>query len=82
MPAAKPKRKRSYKEQQEFETIEATLQKKEARRTELEQLLSDGTLFRTDAALARKHTEEVAWLSMEIEKLYARWQELEEMAAM
>jgi hypothetical protein len=76
------KRKRSYKEQQEFAGIEAAIEKTEARKVELTDALASGELFKSDPAKARAFSEELASIDGQIEKLYARWQELSELLPM
>jgi ATP-binding cassette subfamily F protein uup len=82
--AAKPvaKRKRSYKEEQEFQAMETTILARESRREDVRALLLDGSLFKSDGAKAAKLTEELHGLDQEIERLYARWAELSEWQSM
>ncbi len=76
---AKTKTKRSYKEEQEYTVIEEQVLTLEARKEELEALLADGAIFREDSARATALSEELSGLGPEIERLYLRWQELEDM---
>ena len=81
-PPLPPQKKRSYKEQQEFEGIEALIAKKEARREEVRASLVDGTIFKSDPKKAETLIKESSALDAEIEKLYARWQILTDMVSM
>ncbi len=73
------KRKRSFKEQREFDTIEAVIQASEAKREELQKQLVSGEIFKTDGKAATQMMKDVERLDAEIEKLYARWAELSEL---
>jgi len=75
----KEKTKRSYKEEREYAEIEAVVLEKEMRKEEVEAILADGGVFTTDPEKGRVLTEELATLQAEIEKLYLRWQELEDL---
>jgi ATPase subunit of ABC transporter with duplicated ATPase domains len=75
------KRKRSYREERELANMEGTLMEKEARRDEVRALLESPDAYR-DADRARSLTAELAALDAEIEALYARWQELSDLAPM
>ena len=68
--AAKP-RKLSFKEQREFEQLEAEIESLEARKSELEAALSDSDYTKAQAA-----GNEYATVSAQLEKDYARWEEL------
>jgi ATP-binding cassette subfamily F protein uup len=70
------KKKRSYKEAREYETIEAdVMAAEEARDTLLKELEAGGA---SDPARAVTLSEELAAAEAEVERLYARWEELEE----
>jgi ATP-binding cassette subfamily F protein uup len=79
---APAKRKRSYKEEQEFARMEDTILGRETRRDEVRAALEDPNIFKAEAAKAAKLTEELHALDAEIERLYARWAELSELQAM
>ena len=64
-------RKLSYKEQREFDALEAEIETLEARKTELEAAMSDSDYTKAQAAGA-----EYAKLSAQLEADYARWEEL------
>ncbi len=76
------KKKRSYKEEQEFQGMEAAVQKAEARRDELRAALEDGSLFKSDTKKAEAMNKELTALDLEIERLYLRWQILSDLPAM
>ena len=76
------KKKRSYKEEQEFQGIEARILQKETRRDEVRGILGEGAVFRSDAARAKELTEELSGLDAEVERLYLRWQALGELTPM
>jgi ATP-binding cassette subfamily F protein uup len=74
-------RKRSYKEQREYEGIEEAVLSAESRREEVAAQIEDGSIFASDPAAGAALSEELSTLDAEIERLYARWQELEELRA-
>ena len=82
-PSAKePKRerektKRSYKEELEYQRIEALVLEAEDKRDTLLQELDGGQLYGKDAARAAEVSAALEEAEREIEGLYARWQELE-----
>jgi ABC transport system ATP-binding/permease protein len=73
-------RKLSYKEQREYEVMEATIQTAEARVKELEATLNDPQFYATRAAEAPKTVAELDAARAEVARLYARWEELESIA--
>ena len=75
------KRKRSNKEEREFAGIEATIVVKETRREELAGLVLSPEVQK-DASKAKAVSQELTSLEREIEGLYARWQELSDLAPM
>ena len=76
-PTPEPKKKRlSYKEQIEFEKMESVIQGKESELSDLE-TLSGYPQVASNAVELLKVTEKMGVLQSEIEKLYARWAELE-----
>jgi ABC transport system ATP-binding/permease protein len=78
--AAAPKsrvRKLSFKEQRELETMEETLLGVEGRVAELEALLNDPAFYITRSQEASGLQEELESARAEVERLYARWAELE-----
>jgi len=75
--AARKPGKLSFKEQREFEGIEAAIQAAEARKAALEASMADPATYQrggTDWAALRNDFEAV---TAEVERLYARWEALE-----
>jgi ABC transport system ATP-binding/permease protein len=84
-PAAEPKQARkpgklSYKEQRELEGMEAAIEAAETRKGELEAQLLDPAIYSsaTKAAGVQKELEATV---AEVDRLYGRWQALQDMAA-
>ncbi|OPZ24216.1 MAG: putative ABC transporter ATP-binding protein [bacterium ADurb.BinA186] len=73
-------KKRTFKEEQELTTISSLIENLEKERTELHNLLSNSDIFR-DAKAAQEKVERLKIVEDEIERLYARWQELEEIGS-
>jgi ATP-binding cassette subfamily F protein uup len=65
-----------YKEQRELEGMEAAIERAERTRRELETAISDPALA-TQAARLQELSAQLDRASAEVERLYARWQELE-----
>jgi ATP-binding cassette subfamily F protein uup len=70
-------RKLSFNEQRELEGIEATILAAEEQKAALEAKLSDPATYATDGASVPRLRAELEAASAEVERLYARWQELE-----
>jgi ABC transport system ATP-binding/permease protein len=70
-------RKRTYREGKEYRSIEADIQKVEARSDEVRTTLNDSDIYRRDPEQATALAAELAALETEVERLYERWQELE-----
>lgn len=68
--------KLSFKEQREYETIEAVVQEKEAQLTGLQKEIESPEVA-VDSSKLMTLSKTIAELEKEIEKLYARWQDLE-----
>jgi ATP-binding cassette subfamily F protein uup len=79
--APSARRKRSNKEEREFAGIEGAIIEKETRREELAALVQSPEVLK-DAGRAKAVSEELSALDVEIERLYARWQELSDLAPM
>jgi len=69
--------KLSFKEQRELEGIEAAILAAEERKAALEASLSDPATYRKDGAAVAAMKADLAAAGAEVERLYARWQELE-----
>lgn len=71
------KKKRSFNEEREYQQIEGKILELEEKREQMQNELQDGALFTVDSKRATQLTQELAELDEKIEKMYARWQELE-----
>jgi ABC transport system ATP-binding/permease protein len=78
--AAVGPRKLSFKEKQELAGIEAAITTAEARVGELEATLSDPNIYKDRAAEVPTLVASLDGARHEVERLYARWQELEQYA--
>jgi ATP-binding cassette subfamily F protein uup len=76
-PRARKPGKLSFKEQRELEGMEAAILEAEARKSALETTLSDPSTYQRDGAGVPRLREELDAATAEVERLYARWQELE-----
>ena len=74
-------RKLSFKEQREFEGIEAQIHAVEAEVVRIEGLFSEPEFFRKHATQVNQLTDELETSKANIVKLYARWEELEAIKA-
>jgi ATP-binding cassette subfamily F protein uup len=80
--AAAPRpRKRTYKESQELSGMEAAILAAEARVAELEAALADPGLYQSRGAEVPALVAALEGARGEVERLYARWQELEALPA-
>jgi len=70
-------RKRSYREEKEYRTIEKNIQKAEARSDAVRTTLNDSDIYRHDPEQASSLATELATLEIEVERLYERWQALD-----
>lgn len=68
-------KKRSYKEQREYEMIQKELEIAEEKHKNLSESLS----YLTDSDEIRVRCEEIGTLQREIDRMYKRWEELEDM---
>jgi ATP-binding cassette subfamily F protein uup len=69
--------KLGFKEQRELEGIEGAILEVEARKTSLEASLADPATYRKDGAGVAKLRADLDAASADVDRLYARWQELE-----
>jgi ATP-binding cassette subfamily F protein uup len=74
-------RKLSWKEKKELEGMEETILAAEARKEELEARLADPALYTESPDEAARVGDEYRRTVEQVEALYARWAELEEIAA-
>jgi ATP-binding cassette subfamily F protein uup len=75
-PDTKKKKKLSYKDQIEYDSMEATIADHEVRLGVLEAKSQKPEIL-ANAVELQKITGEMAMIQMEVEKLYTRWAELE-----
>ncbi|MCA9617822.1 MAG: ATP-binding cassette domain-containing protein, partial [Myxococcales bacterium] len=80
--ADKPKtqkpRKRSFKEERELEALPATIEALETEQAELHERMADPTFYQAGGDAVVKAQERLEALEGELERAYARWQELDE----
>jgi len=74
-PAAKPKRL-SFREQQELDGMELTIQSAEEEVSGMETLLNDPSFYAARAAEAPDMVKKLELAKSEVTRLYARWEEL------
>ncbi len=79
-PGPTPKRKLSFKEQRELESMEVALEAAEARQGQVEAALADPAVYRADPGAIPRLTGELYAARAEVERLYARWQVLQTLA--
>ena len=80
-PAQAKKPKLSYKEQRELDGMEATILAAEEAKASLEAELADSTLYTRDPKRAGAAHAELEKATKEVERLYARWQDLQDRAS-
>jgi ATP-binding cassette subfamily F protein uup len=78
-PARKPG-KLSYKEQREMEGMEAAIEAAESRKAELEAKLADPAVY-SSATKVPELQRELEAATTEVDRLYARWQELQNLVS-
>jgi ATP-binding cassette subfamily F protein uup len=78
-PAERARRpgKLSFKEQRELEGMEAAILSAEERKASLEAALGDPATYQRDGAAVAGMRAELDEVTREVERLYARWQELD-----
>jgi len=76
-PAPRKAGKLSFKEQREFDGMEAAILAAEERKSALEATLADPATYQKDGAAVAGLKAELEAATAEVERLYARWQELE-----
>ncbi len=79
-PAGRP-RKLSWKEQRELEGLEAAILEAEGRKEALQARLADPALYTQAPDVAAKAGAEFRAATQQVDALYARWAELEEIAS-
>ena len=76
-PKAEQKRKLSYKEQRELESLPNEIAELESEQSELNDKLADGSLFVSDLALATQYSERLGEIDELLMEKLERWDELE-----
>lgn len=81
-PPEPPKRaaKLSYKDQRELDGMEATIETAEKAKAALEQSLADPTLYSAAPEKLAELNAQLEKATLEVERLYSRWQELQSRA--
>jgi ATP-binding cassette subfamily F protein uup len=79
-PASGPRKKLSYREQRELESLPAVIERLESRQTELNARINSEDFYKQDAAAVKQSLDEAQTLDAELEQAYARWGELEALA--
>ncbi len=75
----KIKKKRSFKEEREYQKIERVIEGLEHERDQLHGQLADGSLFKDEKGDVEEKLARLHVVEGEIERLYARWQELSDL---
>src|SRR5690606_38399277 len=78
--AGEKPRKLSYKEQRELDGMEAAVDEAESRKAALEAQLADPAVFSNASKVAALQGE-LEQASAEVDRLWTRWQELQELQA-
>jgi ATP-binding cassette subfamily F protein uup len=79
--APEPRKKLSFKEQRELESLPGRIETLEARQAELNQTINASDFYRQDNRQVQRVLAEAEGLQQELEQAYARWDELEALAA-
>lgn len=75
----KPKKKLSFNEQRELDNLPQLIHTLEAEQTELQQQMSNPEFYQQDAATITQTMDKLKLIETNLEKAYARWEELENM---
>ena len=73
-------RKLTYKEQRELEALPEKIESQEAEQSELHGLMGDADFYRQPSEKITATIDRLEAVKLELESLYARWQELELLA--
>jgi ATP-binding cassette subfamily F protein uup len=71
------KRKLSFREKAEFESIPVLIEEKEGRKHEIYSLMANPEFYKQDSSKISEITSELHDLEKELDRLFARWEELE-----
>ena len=75
--AVPPRRRLSYKEQREFDSLPARIEELEAAKSALDAQVADPAFYSQDRDTVREALARVPQLAAEIDAAYARWADLE-----
>jgi len=73
-------RKLKWKEERELESLPARIEELEAEQTRLHAAMADPELYRADGAIVSQYRDRLEELTAELAAVYARWEELEDIA--
>ena len=79
-PQANKKKKLSYKEQQELNNLPQHIEELETKQAQLTELTNSAEFYKQDQKTVAQTLDELNQLSKTLEQLYARWDELEDIA--
>lgn len=74
------RKKLTYKEQRELETLPGQIEAMETQQTELHQLMNSAEFYKAEPDQVKKTLDQVQALTEELELAYERWNELEAIA--
>ncbi|HYG06030.1 MAG TPA: ATP-binding cassette domain-containing protein [Stenotrophomonas sp.] len=75
--AAPARRKLSYKDARELESLPGRIEALEAKLAQMTEAMNDPAFYQRDSAAMAAHTQEMAAAQAELDQAYARWQELD-----
>jgi ABC transport system ATP-binding/permease protein len=79
-PEPAKKKKLSYKDQKELETLPETISRLEAEQANLSLKISAADFYKNDQALIAKTLDDLKGIEAQLEQAYSRWDELETFA--
>ncbi|MGJ8694510.1 MAG: ATP-binding cassette ATPase Uup [Thalassotalea sp.] len=79
-PPAAPKKKLSYKEQQELESLPAQIDKLENQLAELQEKVNQSDFFSQESAFTQKILNQLEKAESELDNAFTRWQQLDELS--
>ncbi len=72
----RPKKRRSFNEEREFQEMENSIDVLEKERSALFSEVASADFYKNDPLINQQKIERLHWLDKEIERLYLRWQQL------
>ncbi len=79
--ASTSKKRLSYKEQRELESLPGQIEAMEARLEELTGIINSAEFYRQDPETVKRNLEEAQFLPVSLENAYQRWNELDALAS-